>query len=39
MFPLQGELDGKLLQIADIEADLAGTAGVVFEIHPAVASV
>ena len=39
VFPLQGELDGKLLQIADIEADLAGTAGVVFEIHPAVASV
>jgi N12 class adenine-specific DNA methylase/adenine-specific DNA methylase len=39
VFPLQGELDGKLCQIADIEADLAGTEGVVFEIHPAVASV
>jgi len=24
VFPLQGELDGKLLQIADIEADLRG---------------
>jgi hypothetical protein len=34
-FPLQGELDGKLFQLADIEADLAGTEGVVFEIHPA----
>jgi len=34
-FPLQGELDGKLFQIADIEADLAGTEGVVDETHPA----
>jgi hypothetical protein len=39
VFPLQGELDGKLLQIADIEADLAGIAGVVFEIQMGVASV
>ena len=35
VFPLQGELDGKLCQIADIEADLAGTEGLVFEIDPA----
>jgi hypothetical protein len=35
VFPLQGELDGKLFQLADIEADLAGTEGMVFEIHPA----
>ena len=35
VFPLQGELDGKLFQLADIEADLAGTEGVVLEIHPA----
>jgi N12 class adenine-specific DNA methylase/adenine-specific DNA methylase len=34
VFPLQGELDGKLCQIADIEADLASTEGVVFEIDP-----
>jgi hypothetical protein len=34
-FPLQGELDGKLFQLADIEADLAATEGMVFEIHPA----
>jgi N12 class adenine-specific DNA methylase len=33
-FPLQGELDGKLFQLANIEADLAATEGVVFEIHP-----
>jgi hypothetical protein len=33
--PYRGELDGKLCQIADIEADLAGIEGVVFEIHPA----
>jgi hypothetical protein len=31
---LQGELDGKLFQLADIEADLAGTEGMVLEIHP-----
>ena len=35
VFPLQGELNGKLCQIADIEADLAGTEGVVFEIDSA----
>ena len=35
-FPLQGELDGKLFQIADIEADLAGTEGLVNDNHPAV---
>jgi hypothetical protein len=35
VFPLQGELDAKLCQIADIEADLAGTEGVVLEIHRA----
>jgi hypothetical protein len=34
VFPLQGELDGKLCQIADIEADLANTEGAVFEIDP-----
>jgi N12 class adenine-specific DNA methylase/predicted RNA methylase len=28
-FPLQGELDGKLAQLAEIEADLAGTEGVI----------
>ena len=27
-FPLQGELDGKLEQLADIEAELAGTPGI-----------
>jgi D-serine dehydratase len=30
-FPLQGELDAKLAQLAEIEADLAGTEGVVSE--------
>jgi len=35
-FPLQGELDGKLFQIADIEADLADTEGLVNDNHPAV---
>jgi len=30
-FPLQGELDGKLAQLAEIEADLAGTQGVIDE--------
>jgi hypothetical protein len=35
-FPLQGELDGKLFQLADIEADLAGTEGLVNDNHPAV---
>jgi hypothetical protein len=30
-FPLQGELDGKLGQLAEIEADLASTEGVVNE--------
>jgi N12 class adenine-specific DNA methylase len=34
-FPLQGELDGKLCQIADIEADLASTEGLVLEIDRA----
>jgi hypothetical protein len=34
-FPLQGELDGKLFQLAGIEANLAGTEGVVLEIPPA----
>jgi hypothetical protein len=33
-FPLQGELDAKLAQLADIEADLASTESVVTEIHP-----
>ena len=28
-FPLQGELDGKLAQLAEIEADLASTEGMV----------
>ena len=37
-FPLQGELDGKLAQLAEIEANLAATEGVVSENHPAVAS-
>jgi hypothetical protein len=35
-FPLQGELDGKLFQLADIEADLAGTERSVNDNHPAV---
>ena len=30
-FPLQGELDGKLSQLAEIEADLASTEGVINE--------
>ena len=30
-FPLQGELDVKLAQLAEIEADLAGTEGTVNE--------
>jgi N12 class adenine-specific DNA methylase len=34
-FPLQGELDAKLAQLAEIEADLAGTESVVSEIDPA----
>ena len=34
-FPLQGELDGKLAQLAEIEADLAGTEGVIDESRPA----
>jgi hypothetical protein len=34
-FPLQGELDGKLAQLAEIEADLAGTEGVIDEHCPA----
>ena len=34
-FPLQGELDGKLAQLAEIEADLAGTDGVIDEHRPA----
>ena len=33
-FPLQGELDGKLAQLADIEADLASTEGSVTANHP-----
>jgi hypothetical protein len=33
-FPLQGELDDKLAQLADIEADLAGTEGSVTANHP-----
>jgi hypothetical protein len=28
MFPLQGELDVKLAQLAEVEADLASTKGV-----------
>jgi hypothetical protein len=36
-FPLQGELDAKLAQLADIEVDLATTEGVVSEKCPAVA--
>jgi N12 class adenine-specific DNA methylase len=35
VFPFQGELDGKLGQLADIETDLAGTEGVVGETDPA----
>ena len=31
VFPLQGELDGKLGQLAEIEADLASSEGVVNE--------
>jgi hypothetical protein len=38
-FPLQGELAGKLAQLADIEVDLASTEGVVRDDLPAVASV
>ena len=38
-FLLQGELDGKLAQLADIEADLAGTEGVLRDDHPTVTSV
>ncbi|HME21501.1 MAG TPA: helicase-related protein [Acetobacteraceae bacterium] len=34
-FPFQGELDMKLAQLADIEADLARTASVVDEARPA----
>jgi hypothetical protein len=34
-FPLQGELDAKLAQLADIEVDLAATEGVVSEKRPA----
>jgi N12 class adenine-specific DNA methylase len=37
-FPLQGELDGKLAQLAEIEADLAGTEGVIDENRPLVAA-
>jgi hypothetical protein len=33
-FLLQGELDGKLARLADIEADLAGTEGSVTANHP-----
>jgi len=35
-FPLQGELDGKLVQLAEIEADLASTESMVNENRPAV---
>lgn len=35
-FPLQGELDGKLALLADIEADLASTECVISESHSAV---
>ncbi|WP_287849688.1 helicase-related protein, partial [Acidiphilium sp.] len=38
-FPLQGELDAKLALLAEIEADLASTEGVVNEGQAAVASV
>jgi hypothetical protein len=38
-FPLQGELDAKLARLAEIEADLAATEGVINESRPAVASV
>ena len=38
-FPLQGELDSKLAQLAEIEADLASTEGVVNEGQPAVTPV
>ena len=38
-FPLQGELDAKLAQLAEIEADLASTEGVVNEGQSAGASV
>jgi hypothetical protein len=31
VFPLQGELDGKLSQLAEIEAELVSTEGVVNE--------
>ncbi len=39
MFPLQGELDAKLALLAEIEADLASTEGVVNEGPSAAASV
>ena len=35
LFPLQGELDTKLTQLAAIEADLAGAKGAVDASHPA----
>jgi hypothetical protein len=38
-FSLQGELDGKLAQLAEIEADLASTEGVVSDDRSAVPSV
>ena len=38
-FPLQGELDAKLALLAEIEADLASTEGVVNEGQSAVTSV
>jgi hypothetical protein len=38
-FPLQGELDAKLAQLVDIEADLAGTEGVTDEKQWAAAEV
>jgi N12 class adenine-specific DNA methylase len=38
-FPLQGELDSKLAQLAEIEADLAGTEGVIGANRPEVVSV
>jgi hypothetical protein len=39
MFALQGELDAKLAQLAEIEADLAGTENAINENRPEVASV
>jgi hypothetical protein len=39
VFPLQGELDGKLVQLAEIEADLAGTEGIVNRDRSILASV